>query len=134
MADDGEPVEILTRPRPRRWFISPGEPRDYKTFQTLCEAAMTEAREGLLTNPRASQLLALIGRRGKEGHTIALQGEVGALILKRLATPQNRQAIKGAWLVYHCVPLPKAGRLEGVVIIKAWRHTLRSLFDVTIGK
>lgn len=135
MADGGEPYQLHRSARASRfWFISPGLPQDYRTFLALCEAALTDAREDLLTNPRAAQLLALIGKHGREGHTLALQGEISAVISRRLAFPDQRQRVRDAHIAYHCVPLPKAGRLEGVAVIRAWRHTLRTTFDPVIGK
>jgi hypothetical protein len=135
MADDGAPF-VFTRPArsSRFWFVSPGEPRDFRTFQTLCEAALIEAREELLTHPRAAALLAVIGKHGREGHIKALQGEISDAITRRLVRPGERQRIRDGFVKYYAVPLPKSGRVEGVAIIHGWTHTLRTTFDPVIGK
>ncbi len=135
MADDGEPFKLHRPARVQRyWFIAPGEPRDFRTFEGLCEAALTEAREDLLTHARAAALLAVIGKHGREGHIRRLQGEISDAITRRLVKPAQRQRIGDGFVKYYAVPLPKSGRVEGVAIIHGWTHTLRTTFDPVIGK
>lgn len=135
MADGGEPFTINRPVRASRfWFIAPAEPKDFRTFQALCEAAMTNAREDLLSNGRAAALLAAIGKHGREGHILSLQGEVSAIVSRHLAKTNDRQRVKSVIVDFHAVPLPKSGRLEGILIIRGWGHTLRSTFDPIIGK
>ncbi len=135
MADGGEPFPLNRQARASRfWFIAPAEPKDFRTFQALCEAAMTNAREDLLAHGRAAALLAAIGKHGREGHIIALQGEVSAIVSRHLVETNERQRVKSALVRFYVVPLPKLGRLEGTLIISGWGHTLRSTFDPFIGK
>lgn len=135
MADGGEPY-LLERPvRPARlWFLSPGEPRDFKTFERLCAAAINEAAETLLTDPRAALLLNAIGQTGRERLTEALERRIVDLVTARLVKPGSRQPMRSAFVKFVCVPLPRKGRIEGTLIVKAWRHTLRTTFDPHIGK
>lgn len=135
MADGGEPF-LLERPvRPSRlWFISPGEPRDFKTFEKLCSAAISETAETLLTDPQAASLLAAIGQTGRERLTKALERRVSLLVSQRLYRPATRQPMKAALVDFVCVPLPRKGRIEGTLIVRAWRHTLRTTFDPIIGR
>lgn len=135
MADDGEPLKLERPVIPARlWFVSPGEPRDFRTLCDLCSAAIADARDDLLISPRASQLLAAIGKHGREGHIRALEGEVAATVSRHLSKPKTRQPVKGAFVEYHAVPLPKSGRLEGVMLIRAWTHCYRTSFAPIIGK
>ena len=135
MADSGDPM-LLERPlrASRLWFIAPGEPKDFRTLETLANAAMQEARDELLTDRRAAQLLAAIGRTGRDGFTVALQGRVCDVVSLALVKQKTRQPVRGAWLDYSCVPLPKKRQLFGTLIIKAWSHTLRSTFDLDLGQ
>lgn len=135
MADGGEPFTFNRPARASRfWFIAPAEPKDFRTFQALCEAAMTNAREDLLAHGRAAALLAAIGKHGREGQILSLQVQVSAIVLTHLAKTNERQRVKSASVDFHAVPLPKLGRLEGTLIIRGWGHTLRSTFDPIIGK
>lgn len=134
MADDGEPL-LLERPlrAGRLWFIAPGEPKDFKTLETLANTALQEARDTLLTDRHAAQLLAAIGRTGREGYTLALQRRVCDVVSHALVTTKTRQPVKHASIDYSCVPLPKKRQTFGTLIIRAWSHTLRSTFDLDLG-
>jgi hypothetical protein len=134
MADDGAPM-VLQRPvkLSRVWFLSPGEPRDFQTFRKLVEAAIGEIRDEIVTDARAAHLLALIGRKGKERHTRALEAHIQTLIARRLVQVKERQPIRHALVDLRIVPLPKSGRLEGVLIVSAWRHWLRTTLPLTIA-
>lgn len=127
---------LLERPlfKRRVWFVAPGEPRDRRTFERLCEASIRDASEFLLTDKGSKQILAAIGRRGKEGAIRGLERRIATRVGHVLATQTQRQPVKHALVDYRCVPVPSEHRCDGVIIVRAWRHTYRTTFCPEIMK
>lgn len=135
MSNFAEPL-LLERPilAPRFWWVSPSEPRDFKTFEKLCTAAINEVSESALTDSHLAALLHAISRTGRERLTEALERRVVDLVTARLVKPGPRQPMRSAFVKFVCVPRPSKSRVEGILAIKAWRHTLRSTLTLHIGK
>lgn len=136
MADDG--AAFISRPgalvrASRYFFVSPGEPRDFKTLETLVSAALAECSDRLLTDRRAATLLAAIGKSGRDGLVVALESRVADMVSATLHNPKTRQRVRHAAVTYCAVPQPRKGRVFGVVRVYAWRHVLRSTFDLDLG-
>lgn len=131
-----ESALLLQRPlcKPRVWFVAPGEPRDRRTLERLCEAAIRDVAEALLSDRGSQQLLEAIGRRGKEGLIRGLERRIAQRIAFVLASQKTRQPVKHAFVEYRCVPVPSENRCDGVIVVRAWSHTYRTTFSPEIMK
>lgn len=127
---------LMQRPVTRRriWFVAPGEPRDRRTFERLCEAGLREVADALLMDRGSKQILEAIGKRGKEGLIRGIESRIAARIGHVLARQTLRQPVKRAAVEFRCVPVPSEHRLEGIVIVRAWGHTYRSTYNPEIMK
>lgn len=127
---------LLQRPLKARrvYFIAPGEPKDRKTFDTLVAKAIIEARDDILTDSHLAKLLEAIGRRGKEGQIRRLEVLIADKVSREVSQTKERQPIKSAMVSYSCSPIPSEGRVCGILIVRAWGHTLRTTFDPELSK
>jgi hypothetical protein len=130
-----QPAEppALTFPETRRFFfLSPGEPRDVKTLEGLLGQALAECRDELLTDNKAFRLLEAIGRTGRDRYAVALELKIAGMVSRALAKPDRRQPVHNARVRFDSVPQPRKGVVYGVIKLKAWGHSIRSTYTLTI--